>query len=104
MVATPAGHVIASLAPLHPEVALCALLKFCSLYKFDKLFIIFIERVGDSKLLTILSEVKLHSTVEAVMLMAVGAVELGVSIFKHESELAVGCRAPRDVLLKINHC
>ena len=100
--AATAAHVIAAHCLFNPELAERTLLELLALDEFHHLLFFFINGFCLLVLITSKSLVEGHSALKTVMLIALSALEFVNAFFKDECILAVGSRAPGEVVLLIN--
>lgn len=101
-VAAPAGHMVARLALLDPELALCALLILLPLDELDRCFLGEVGVLRDPVLRAGQALVIKHTAVQTVSVLAFLAPEVegaGLVGLVDEGHAAVGGGAPRNVWL-----
>lgn len=103
MLTASARHMVAPLSALNPEVAVRALLVLFALDELEECFVTCSYVIRNLILLAGLSSVIVDAAVQAIVLLASGAVELRIILLllgiENKRKPAVGGRTPRDVLL-----
>jgi len=94
--------VVAPCYALHPELTVRALLELLADCKLLKRLIKSFRISDHGILLTREALVIVDPAVQAVLPLAVGAVQLGVAFLEDEGELAVWCWTPGDILLSLD--
>lgn len=105
MLATAASHAIATHSALDPKVAERALFELLALDKIEEHIVILVYVARHLVLSASHTHMKNYSTVEAVVLLALRALQLRailIALLEAEGEVAVSRGAPAYVFLTIN--
>lgn len=101
VVSTAAPHVITPTTFLDPIATLGTLFELLSFRKFDKGLIVSIMFVRDLMFFAALSSMIGHATVQAIVRITVGTLELRLCIILIEEGIGtICCGTPRDVWLE----
>jgi len=100
VIPAPARHMVASSAPLNPELAAWTLLVLLTFYEFEEFVVSISVGVVDSIFSACHADVEGLSAIQAKMVVAEWADKLYVFV-ENERVFAVWGRTPRDIFLQI---